>query len=982
MDIFDKLAQKPTSSAKSGDIFDTIKEGERGLWESAKRGYASGTMGIMQGSKKPAPTPEDETTPEYLAATAGKFISDIPSMGAGMLAGGAAGSAVPIIGSAIGGGVGAFALPALIDESLQEYRNHVSEGNDITFGEFLDRAGRVTKETGKSAVVGAATAGVSKLLPILKNIPGADKLLKTRLGRTAAQIGLPYAAMTGAQAAVEQKVPEGRELLANALMIGGLHAMEPRVRSLGKDISNRLFPSEEPESFSSSKERRESISAKKIALKKKDLGFVKDFVGKRNADLFVSQYEWKNKLEQNKFTPEQLSDMMYYRQRTGSPLKEGDTFNALRDRLPKEAREFVDTTIDKHLKESLKAHNENPILKKINPREGLQDIYLPGLYEYDPVRFDHAYEEVSRQFKAKNPFAEKKSFLSYLEAFEKAGLKPRYNNIVDVMKAYDKVMIKTTANAEFLSKIKEMQKEVGIPFVVTDADPKAFEKAQKNKYVPFWNPVLREGSGKPALLHPDFADAVEGIFNREVAKPDYPFMQKFDKASDALRNLRVSYSPFHYVALGTHAIPAIPKQFLSGGFAAEGRSLRKNKAFMTDALSSGLTVHGSTENIDVGHSHIEKALDYLPEKMANADISKGIKAFASGENYLFKEFQPNLKVVTFDSEVRKEISKRSKDGNIPTKEEVREIKEAIASQINDMYGGQNWETMPVFNDPNTMKWMRRVIGYPDWTVSSIKNVLNIAAPGVKGDLTRKFWMKYGIMYGTSMAALRWINSGWTNDEKGKLTFDFDKAKAGLLDSDPATWYKFPLIDAQIPLPGGNSFNPGRDSEGHKLYGHVAKQVLEVYKEIMTPLAELFVKSNPLIQVAWRQILEQTPGEEKTWAVRGKYDKGEMKPWDATESWTLGRAVSRATDLAQSTLPFNVAGLVEKDSFAPKRLVSSLGGSFPISQGLTPHKAIPALEKAFRGGRSDDIQKIRERLRTNGYTEKQIKKVLVTARKNA
>jgi len=74
--------------------------------------------------------------------------------------------------------------------------------------------------------------------------------------------------------------------------------------------------------------------------------------------------------------------MKYYAQKTGDPnIGVEDSFADVSQRLPKHAKAFVDEVIRPHLKESLKTWNEHPATRDINPRKGLEEYYLPGVYK-------------------------------------------------------------------------------------------------------------------------------------------------------------------------------------------------------------------------------------------------------------------------------------------------------------------------------------------------------------------------------------------------------------------------------------------------------------------------------------------------------------------------------------------------------------------------------------------------------------------------
>ena len=118
---------------------------------------------------------------------------------------------------------------------------------------------------------------------------------------------------------------------------------------------------------------------------------VLDFIGEKDAKYVESTFRWAKEYEtlkkKHNVTKQDLSDMIYYRQKTGNPNIKGDTFDSLSKRLGDPSKEFVDNTVDKHFKESIKEWNDNPITRNITPREGMEDLYLPGLYEYDPKKF-------------------------------------------------------------------------------------------------------------------------------------------------------------------------------------------------------------------------------------------------------------------------------------------------------------------------------------------------------------------------------------------------------------------------------------------------------------------------------------------------------------------------------------------------------------------------------------------------------------------
>lgn len=930
---------------------------ERGFMPSLGRGWGAGVTGLLTGGQ-PQPAPQDESWLEHIGSLVGETASDLP----GMLTSGLAGEAVA---GPIGGVAGAFAGPTLLKKSLEEYRDYAAKGNNITFGDFLERAGRVSSETGKSAAIGAATGAISKVLPFLKNVPGIDKLLKTKYGTTAATGALELGAMTGSKAALERRLPDKREVVDNALMLLG-----SKVAAKGGDVIARAIPE-------SVLEKGRSLSGKifeKSANKKQFFDMLQEHVGNRNAKLMESQLKWREELENlektGKLSKQDLKDMMYYRQKTGDPKIKGDTFEALDKRLNPRAKNFVDNTIDKHFKESLKAWNDNPVTKDIKPREGLEDVYLPGLYKNEPKEFKRVYDEVSKRFKTKNPFSNEKVFMNYLEAFQKAGLEPRYNNMFDLMKAYDSIMVKSTANSELVQRIKDIEKKAGEKFIVRSTEKKQYEDAKANGFIQFDDPYLRryvagtkEGKGRgpepiwatttgPVLVHPDFASVFQGIFTKEAYRNPSKALKWWDSAGDLLRTVHVKLSPFHYAALAEHGASTIGTRkslgYLLNRWSKDIDALRKNKEFMTDAVRSGLTVHA--------HAPVE-------------GLKKG--------GYIFNEYHPRLKVASWKNFTDSEISRRATEGKPATAEEIVNIKRDMASLTNNIFGGQNWELQPILNNPKYLKTTRRLIAYPDWTVSAIKNAANIFAPGVKGTVARKTWIRYGINYMMLQGAMKFLMSGWQNkdkDPKSGIEFNPKKALEGLdsAKNDPSAWYKFPLPDINVNI-AGHIFNPGRNADNKKLYAHTGKQAIEIQRWIKDFTNEAFSKSNPLIQMIYKQVMGSTPYEGGTMPVRGKYEAGQFKPWDASKPGTLDRFVSRAKELATSVAPFGIQRIIKEGptkGIAP--WIATGGGALPISGGMSLMKSEGYLEKAIRSGNNKQVDQIRHVLLNNGYSEKQIK----------
>ena len=1020
-----KSRKKPAGSEEVIDKYfddyrDTIPaDYERGVIPSFKRGLKSGVSGILAGYGEQV-SDKEQPWYEHLAELAGETASDAPAMMVGSSIGAAAGAPIGGIGAIPGAAAGAFAAPTLLKHSVAEYRDYVKGGGDASFGDFLERAGRTAKETGKAAIIGGVTGKMSKLLPILREIPGMSKLLNTKPGRAIGEVALDVAGITGTQAAIEGEMPTVQQIIDNAFIATGARgahlaarkmklgkAVEPVVRPAvekAKEIAKkaskglrRLVPKEVKDVAAEA--RKEVGGLRKTPGEKIPFEMLKDHVGARDAKLVEARFKREAMLEKaqkkGKYTKENLEEMMYYRQKTGNPFKEGDTYKELAKRLPKGARKFNEM-IGKHLDESLKTWNDNPATKNINPREALEEVYLPGLYEYDPKKFARATNELSNKFKTKNPFSNPKTFMSYNEAFKKAGLKPLHKNIIDLVGANDRIMIKTMANNELLKKVKTHEKENKTDIIVNPSSRKKYQKAKADGYVPFESPFLRryvagEKGGKlihstseaPALVHPDFAEAFQGVFNKETFRPGYKIVNALDSLADLIRFKRVALSPYHYEPLMESAVGGKDVKALNlKKWLGEGTKFQQNKEFMMSAADSGLKADPiDPKMFKRGEALIDKAVDYAEGKKAPKIIQKSLRTAKRGMEFLFKEFHPKLKLTTWNDYNNDVITKLAKEGRPPGEAEIKQIKRDNAELVNNMYDGQRWETMKFFNNPKHMRFLRRALSYTDWTVSAGRQFMDAFAPGMKGKQGRKYWAKYGLASVMIQQTLKYLTSGFEQTDKENLSpsgvsWNPKKAMEGLTQGDPSKWYHFPLPDFNVKI-GNAIFNPGRDSGGKKLFAHTGKQFLEVPRYYTDPVSALFSKANPLVQIIGEQVMGGTPYEGETRPARAVYKRGKLVPWEGTERGSLEQYISRGKEIAKDVTPFSLRG-VHEHGVLP---TLATGGMLSISQGISLTKAEPMMRKALKSKDIKMANRIRRALKDNAYSDKSIKSMITRARKS-
>lgn len=200
------------------------------LVDAIRAGLQSSSMGLILRGKKPDVSIGSDT-PWYdrFAGNVAGLVGDAPAM----LAGGLAGSEVPLVGTA----AGAFAAPQAIREALMTA--YSQPDGPMSWSELWDIAKDGVIGGVKGAVLGKVTQGASALAE------AGGKALAPVVGETAAPFvagtldkGAQITALTAGSAALEGRMPDAQDFLDAAVVIGGLHAVTATAGKL-RDIYSK-----------------------------------------------------------------------------------------------------------------------------------------------------------------------------------------------------------------------------------------------------------------------------------------------------------------------------------------------------------------------------------------------------------------------------------------------------------------------------------------------------------------------------------------------------------------------------------------------------------------------------------------------------------------------------------------------------------------------------------------------------------------------
>ena len=183
------------------------------LVDSASKGWGSSITGMLAKAKAPESLPEDADWASKMAYSAAGLAGDVPFMIGGAMAGGAAGSEVPVVGTVIGGGIGAFAVPGMIRKSLVD---NLQKGSYVDAADFAQRTMGMLYEGVKQGSVGGLTA-------MTGGVAGAATKAAGPLISGTAQTMAEIATMTTAGKALERELPSLDDFTTGAALVAAMH---------------------------------------------------------------------------------------------------------------------------------------------------------------------------------------------------------------------------------------------------------------------------------------------------------------------------------------------------------------------------------------------------------------------------------------------------------------------------------------------------------------------------------------------------------------------------------------------------------------------------------------------------------------------------------------------------------------------------------------------------------------------------------------
>ena len=493
----------------------------------------------------------------------------------------------------------------------------------------------------------------------------------------------------------------------------------------------------------------------------------------------------------------------------------------------------------------------------------------------------------------------------------------------------------------------------------------------------------------PVKVHPEIAKALKTVFETPATRNE--FLYNFDRLNSLYKQSQLGFSGFHMVALSESMLGNIgvketvkllnPKRMYDE-IAKGNWGIYKDDSITKQAIEDGLQL-GATLDLDRGtvEKLADDIVDYVEKLPVVGKYLKYIpktlgKAQRINNQILWDYLHNNYKLECYKLFTTQQAEKLGRALTTPERRE-------IAQWVNDSFGGQVWENLGIANSQR--RWEQRALLSPDWLRSTTRQFLgmfanekgarfvdekakesdfwkkakelgeewglasntdSVSSSNLRGRLARAFWLR-AIIYS---AILYNIMNAFFRERDRK---------------EHPEYYPKNMTAKDYSLLGNSKGSKtfvfvGRNSDGTERYLRLGKQFREMPEMIEKPLEKLGGKASPLIQIGSQILTGNTASGFKN---RNFYDKkGNLKKgWD--------RVGESAKLLGTSFAPYSMNSL-----FNPYMDTTAWSLFAPVGKGMTKGKGKTAFVEAYKTGKKEDLEEIRQSLVRNGFNKKDVEKI--------
>jgi len=507
--------------------------------------------------------------------------------------------------------------------------------------------------------------------------------------------------------------------------------------------------------------------------------------------------------------------------------------------------------------------------------------------------------DVMNWFATHNKFQKKRYISTLSEGIKEWGLKPKFNDILDVFNTYANLTTNVLANKQYVKDIRGLEKN-GISLISMSKD-----------IPPEWKPIINPAmynshTGQYFKVHPDLENKLGVVFDSRISFDNSRALKAYEGINAVFKKAQLSLSLFHHLALTESAlvIGGIKSTIkMWAGIPVESMWKGKKGAWVNaemakDGIKNGLQLGASA---DIPVQSINGMLATARAKTNNVPFLGKLTKLLETANekwdaVLWDWMHDGFKVLAYENLVSKAD---------PNKVDMKTYKREAAQLVNDTFGGQNFDVLMV--NPKTIQIASWTLLSPDWTVSTIRQALAPTSFGsvmktpegrkIRAKAGAAFWAKAGLYSFVFVNLLNYLNRKRDMEENPQYYPEFKEV-------DPTFWdyTMFGNTAGNKTYLFGGRYNDNR--EEYVRWGKQFRELFEYFYDdtgINIPKAainRIGAKGSPNVQLAFQMFSGETPSGFKNYDLKDK---------DGID-WIMGATKT----LSRQLLPFSVQGIFRDD----------------------------------------------------------------------
>lgn len=420
------------------------------------------------------------------------------------------------------------------------------------------------------------------------------------------------------------------------------------------------------------------------------------------------------------------------------------------------------------------------------------DNYVARAWDFGPSS-----TEINRKFATYTRHSMQRALETILEGFTR-GYKLKIEGATNNLATLHKEISNVIENRRLLEEGLKLKDENGVPLFAIHP-PEGYVRIEspqfrKWKYEGklsdytaderriFGNDTMIDAKGnvlrkRDVYAPAEIATSLNNILGK--TKLDGKFVQGLTKFNAAVKQSILSYSGFHFIAftrehvLATGSLTKLPVNPISA-YKTGLNLIAAEHPLLQTAIKNGLTIsrmQDFTEGVTLHNTWLNEKMDGLGGFSATAK-NKLLEMNHQFHRYLFENYGAGLKAFDTIALMKQEMARNPG-------EDINQIAKRVAKNMNDSYGGLNWDRMrgSSLQNPTVRHLSSLLLLAPDWTIANLRYFRSAFARGEEGLMYRKAWGRV-ILRGIALTTLaNAAMAAWDDEDDDGNKLDWVDAMA-------------------------------------------------------------------------------------------------------------------------------------------------------------------------------------------------------------